>query len=68
MPPKMTDRVELLEAKVAALQDFVKFSLVEFRQALLVEMGKALDRRGKNIIAEVVTEMVLLWVEADHTI
>lgn len=36
---KMTNRVKSLEAKVVALEDFVKLSMVKFRQALLLEMG-----------------------------
>lgn len=40
----MTDRVKSLEAKVVALEDSVKLSMVKFRQALLLEMGNMFDR------------------------
>lgn len=43
MPLEMVDRVDSLEARVAALEDSPKSSLEGFRQSLLLEMGKMLD-------------------------
>jgi len=40
MPPKMSDRVEALEEKMAAMEVSVRQSLAEFRQSILEEFAK----------------------------
>ncbi|KAJ1422761.1 Retrotransposon gag domain [Sesbania bispinosa] len=46
MPPKMSDRVDSLEVKFAALEDSLNLSMVEFKQSLLQEMSKMLEKRS----------------------
>ncbi|KAJ1422703.1 Retrotransposon gag domain [Sesbania bispinosa] len=46
MPPSMSDRVDSLEAKFAALEDSLNLSMVEFKQSLLQEMSKMLEKRS----------------------
>lgn len=48
MPPKMTSRVDSLEAKIAALEDSIKLSMVEFQEAPLLEMTKLPDQRPSD--------------------
>lgn len=48
MPQKMTNRMDALEAKVTVLEEYVKLSLVEFRQMLLLEITKRLDRHSSE--------------------
>ncbi|KAJ1387664.1 Aspartic peptidase, active site [Sesbania bispinosa] len=48
MPPKMTERIDSLEAKVIVLEDTVKLSVEEFKQSLLQELSTMLDYRSRE--------------------
>lgn len=44
----MTDRMELLENRVAALETSIKSSLEDFKASLLVEISKGLERNASG--------------------
>lgn len=63
MPPKMTDRVDALEGRIATLEESMKLSMVEFRQALQLEFAKLRDLRGPEGTSTVLTSTTDLTSE-----
>ncbi|KAL6499800.1 hypothetical protein OROGR_027710 [Orobanche gracilis] len=48
MPPKMADRVDALEERMATMEVSVQQSLVEFRQSILEEFAKLRNTRQED--------------------
>ena len=48
MPPKMTERVDALEARMAALENYLTQTMDEFCRALMTEFAKLRDCRGND--------------------